>query len=305
MENEFDEIVEEEDEKPDEDPKPKEEPASVETLQSQIEELRKESDGRLSALRSERQERQELKGKVDAVIGMVEQAKTVKQKPEKPTTIPVSENEDGDLFVDPALVTADLREKIERLEASLQVSQGAQTQQTARQGEVNAVVSEDPAYKPAYESLSNAYVFIDKQLGEHVLKQGIDPKSLSGIDEALDLLEGSESFKKEFAKRYPGIALDLVVEAFTPTPAGQVNKRKLTQALKKLKPSEQEEKGLGKTLKFLTKKPSNLSSVRNQRGSAESSLDNIAGMDMDDFLSMSDQQVGELERILRDEELQG
>ncbi|MEA3427703.1 MAG: hypothetical protein U9Q84_00490 [Thermodesulfobacteriota bacterium] len=286
--------------------------ASIQDLQAQMEDLKKESDGRLKALRSERQERQDLKAKIDATTNLINQFKQERDQetPEEktPKSVPVIFDEEGEPFVDPkalSATTADLQKQISQMQQALSNSEGKRNQETNAQAELNAVLSQKPEYKTGFKTLKEAYKNIDSALESMVLKQGVDPKNFTGIEDALDFLETSKSFMVDFSKKYPTLTPDMVVEAIMPTANGRVNKRRLTQALSKLETASSEDQGLSKTLKFLTKKPNNLASASNQRGSAGSTLDGIATMNIDDFVGMSDEQIEALENSLLNEEMQG
>lgn len=313
-------------------PGEKSEPDVVE-LQRQLAEVQRESRGRLTAVKSLRQEYQDLKSKLEMVTDIVAKARQGQGQgsPEEKETaeatisgIPVSFTDDGDPYISPkdlekfreSLATqakpdATITNKLDELE-----NMTRQTELKNRvRAEVDSVLAKDEGYRPAWSLLENAYNEINAELEKIVLERDIDVEKLTPTL-AFDLLETQTVFMKNFNTKYPGIDPELAFEAMTLTPRGSVNHRKLTKALNALKStpketdatSEQGGKkggaGFGPSLKALVKKPSSPASATNQKASPGISLDDITSMKLQDFERLPEDAIRTIERLLEREELE-
>ena len=302
----------------------------IKALQERIDALERESAGRLKGLRAEREQRKALEAKVATVVDLVSKSKSAKQQAGSDNDvddetvsaggkkIPVSFDDDGNPYIDPddligltkrqiSSVEKQLASKVEQVEQSQQ----ANTAQTENAKAVESVLSRDAAFPAAYAKLNQAFKMLDEGMDRIVARSDIDPASLT-IDQCLELMESDATLMKNFKAQFPTIDIDTVVEAMALSPAGRVNTRKLSKALSALKSKDDEsadgdtggkqKKGIGKTLKTITS-ARNLAGATNQKGSRDTSLDDIASLTTDDFLSLTDAQVKEIEKVLLQEEL--
>lgn len=306
-----------------------EEQVTFADLQEKIKELEKESIGRLKDLRSEREKRQALEAKVSTVTELIARSRAPKEA--EPTeaeetvkagkkTIPVKFDDNGDPYIDVddlkgltasevKSVEKQLGDKIDRLEQN----DVSTAQQLRIVNEVKSVLSMDEAYPQAFGKLEEAFQMMDQRVTALIERRGIDPKGLD-LDQCIEILESDKTFMKEFKSKYPSVDVDTVIEARALTPSNRVNRRKMVRALDALKSTtetanggakpEDKKGGLSKTLKALTS-ARNLAGVKNQKGTRETSLVDLAELDIDDFMSLKDSDIKELERALRDDELGG
>jgi len=303
----------------------------IKALQERIDALERESAGRLKGLRAEREQRKALEAKVATVVDLVSKSKSARQQQASGESgtddetvsaggkkIPVSFDDDGNPYIDPEDLIGLTKKQVSSVEKQLasKVEQVEQTQQVlAAQTEnakaVDSILSRDPAFPAAYARLNQAFRMLDEGMDKIVARTDIDPSTLT-IEQCLELMESDAGLMKQFQSQFPGVDVDTVVEAMALSPAGRVNTRKLSKALSALKSKDDEsatgdtggkqKKGIGKTLKAITA-ARNLAGATNQKGSRETSLDDIASLTTEDFLALSDAQVKEIERALLQEEM--
>jgi hypothetical protein len=305
----------------------KQEPPTVESLQAKLDELEKANKGLQNDIYEARDERRgkigELTGRLNQVTELIAKAREGKQgtaEEEDQTVdvagqkIPIKFDDDSNPYVDPKdlehLTKSEVKE-VENKVDKIEQTQAVRDRNDAQTQAIQTVLSSDEAYPNAFRSLDEAFKFLDTELEQIVREKDIDVKTLTP-DGAMDLLEASESTMKAFRQKYPNADIETVIEGRMLTPNGQINTRKLRKALNALKAPGGDEttattaetnKDKLKTLKAITSKPSNLSGMRNQRGTAGMSLDDMANITQEDFENMSDTDVAKLERLLRDEEL--
>ena len=309
-------------------------PLTLEALTAQVDQLAKESDGRLKTIRSERKARQaaeaslnELKGKVDALTTIFSEAKARRTAaPDGGTTtpqgedtqatvqvgkkaIPVKFDDDGNPYIAPddldKLTPKQVRtvdQKLERIEQTQALTQ----QQERVKRDVEAVLSTDPAYPGAYQDMFKAYAFADKSIEKIIERQDIDLKDLD-LERAVDLLEADKGFMKEFSANYPGVDLDVVIDGVLSlqyaSQGGLFSRRKFQKALNALKGLDGPNRGTGKgadklaQMKSLGRKPSNLGNLRNQGPSGTAKA--VEELTVNDILSMSDTDIAKLEQQIK------
>lgn len=289
-------------------------PPSIEELTAKIDALSKEKDGMYREMVSERKTRQEIKGQLDAIKDMMAAARAnresmITESAEKAvdstTTksgIPVSFDDNGNPFIakkDLAELTSSELEKVKRELETIKSTNFHQTAVDQNRAILGEILNEDERYQAAFAKVQKAYGYLDKKTGEVMRKYGLELNTTS-LDEVMVILEKEHG--DEFSDMFPGLDIDVVVEAFTTGPNGLLRPRKISKAIRTVVSSEGEGEKSNqkiKNLKFIASKPSNLSGARNQKGSSGRTLDDIANMDIKDFESMTDADFQKLERAMR------
>lgn len=287
---------------------------SVDDLAAKVEALAKEKDGMYRELRAERQTRQELKGKIDMITEMMATARAnresmIEDAAEKAVDgtktkagIPVSFDDNGNPFIDPKDLVDLTGGELSKVKKELSDIKNQNFHRTAvdqNQTILSEVFNQDERYPAAYGKVQKAYAYLDKATGDVMRKYNMTIQTTS-LDEVMTLLE--KEYGGEFSDMFPGLDIDVVVDACTVGPNGLFRPRKVEKALKTAAAIE-DEKGSGnqkiKNLKFIASKPSNLSGQRNQKGAAGRTLNDIADMDTRDFENMSDADFRRLEGALK------
>jgi len=309
--DEADDLTDEEDDKG-KSSKPEEKPEeSIDSLAQKVEALAKEKDGILKELLSTRQAKHELKGKIDAITEMMAAAKSNREEMiadgaedavdgvKTKGGIPVSFDEDGNPFIDtkdmPKFDSAEMVELKKEL-AGLKNQSFHQQAVDQNQRILAEVIGNDERYAGAYQRVQQAYQYLDNKTGEVMRQYGLSLQTTS-LDEVMALLEKEHG--GDFADQFPGLDIDVIVEACTTGPNGLLRPRKVQRALK----DAVADGGNGadqkiKNLKFMAGKPSNLGGARNQKGASGRTLNDIADMDVKDFESMPNAAFKQLERAL-------
>jgi hypothetical protein len=281
------------------------EPDATAELQAKVDALTKEKDGIYKEMMSERKTRQELKSQMDNVAGLInelkikKEAQTAKEDVETVNGIPVKFNEEGDPFIDPKdlmpVVEPTLNE-VKQDVSSIKDNSQAQALELKNTEIINSVLQADPSYVAGFQKVQQAWTFLDKGLEDIIIQKGIDPASLT-LDGALDIIEKSD-VARQFSEQFPGLDIDLVVDANTRGPNGLVSGRKLRKAVKSATALSTDGKKQLNKLKFIASKPNNLASQSNQKGGGGRTLNDIAEINVDDFLNLSDADIAKLERAL-------
>ena len=284
---------------------------SIESLAAKVEALAKEKDGILKELLSTRQAKHELKGKIDAITEMMAAAKSNREEmistgAEEAVTgvktkdgIPVSFDDDGNPYIAKKDMPKFDNEEMAELKKELAAIKNQSFHQQAidqNQRILADAIAGDDRYAGAYTRVQQAYQYLDAKTGDIMRQYGLNLQTTS-LDEVMALLE--KEYGDEFSDNYPGLDIDVVVEACTTGPDGLLRPRKVTKALKAA--AVDGDSGTNqkiKNLKFMAGKPSNLTGTRNQKGVTGRTLNDIANMDVKDFESMSDADFKRLERAL-------
>ncbi|MDY6827241.1 MAG: hypothetical protein SVV67_08760 [Bacillota bacterium] len=286
--------------------------AKVDDLVKELEFLKKENKGLYHAQKNERQTRQGLQSQLDQLKGMMEEARAqralmideaAEQSVEGVTTkkgVPVSFDDDGNPYVDPKELTGLANAEITALKKELEAMKSQNFQQetvTANKTIISNVIGENENYPAAYQHVRKAYQFLDDKSGEIMDRYGLSLQTTS-LDEVMSLLE--RDYGEQFESQFPGLDIDVVVEACTVGPNGMFRPLKVQKALKSVLRSQGTRiKGdqATKNLNFFKAKGSNLSGQQNKKGSAGRTLNDIAeSMSVDDFLGMDDKDFKRIER---------
>ena len=213
--------------------------------------------------------------------------------------IPVTFDGDGNPYIDPKDLPKYDSTEMASLKRELAEIKGQNFQQNTiskNQSILSEIIGGNEGYAEAYGQVQQAYKYLDVKSGEIMQRYGLDLTTTS-LDEVMALLE--RDYGNEFATKFPGMDVDVIVEACTTGPNGLLRPRKIQKALSVVaKASNGSGNKTLKNLQFIAGKPNNLSGVRNQKGAAGVTLDDIADMKLKDFEKMSAADFAKLERLV-------
>ena len=302
---------------------------TLEGLQSQVDGLLRANRGLKNDLVDQRGRRaqqeavsQQLQGKIDQISNTFSQALQARQGPEEipeeqrvPGKLPVDFEDDGTPFVDTKgifdLQTGEMQKVQSQIQPNIQELQNQLAQLTAYTSHkealdqqtrgLNALIGSNPSYPDGLKQLTGQWQALNSMFESFLSDNSLPvPKS---IDEAISVILSSP-VKTAFQKQFPNTDVELLTEAFT-TPNQAILERKLKRMLDGITPqipATQLEQGMGETLTALAKKPGNLSGVRNQAASAETTLSRVEAMSQDDFNKLSDSDMDKIHDLLAQEE---
>ncbi|MBU0476376.1 MAG: hypothetical protein KKF62_19675 [Bacteroidetes bacterium] len=283
-----------------------EKPSKEPSIEERLAELEKANAGLKSDLIKERGRRQTSDGRLHQLGEMITMAKEGKASSEEPMPepefpnggIPVQFNEDGNPYIDPKDLGRIQKPLVDKVDALGQKASLTDTQ-INYQRKLGNIIASDEAFEPASKKLSAAYSDLSKTFDKYIADNSLSPPT--SLDEAIEMIDSS-SVGKEFSGKYPNIRVDDVIEAFT-------SPRKFKTALNafvsigdtgELKKGG---KGISPTLRALAKKAKSPVGVQNQSGKTGLGLDDIASINVEDFIGMSDADVAKIERALLQEEM--
>lgn len=278
------------------------------SLEERFESLEKESKGFYESMKAERGKRQELEGRLEGIKdvfseSMAKREESAGKEESKPIPIErlkIDVDDDGTAFLPVGELksylssqgaetgskeVAELRQQIARDRAIYQQEQGFQNT-------VQSIVGESPAYASAHNQLQKGVDWFSARIIAYQ-----EAKNLTGVmstGEALDVAD-SEGFESEFVREFPGLDMERTVRMYD-------GKRDLRAALKSVAGDKTSTGGktAADNLKDIAGKASNLSQLRNQKGSKGApTLDDLAEMDIENF---SDEEVAKLHRLMAREE---
>ena len=285
---------------------------SIESLAAKVDALAKEKDGILKELLSTRQAKHELKGKIDAITEMMAAAKASRDEMitagaeeaaagiQTSDGIPVSWDADGNPYIAkkdmPKMMDSAEIAELKKELAAIKNQSFHQQATDQNQRILYEVIGGDERYMGAYTRVQQAYQYLDSKADAVMKEYGLNLQT-TNMDEVMGLLE--KEYGEEFAEHFPGLDIDVIVEACTAGPNGLLRPRKVAKALKAaIVDGDNSTNQKIKNLKFMASKPSNLSGARNQKGTAGRTLNDIANMDVKDFENMSDADFKKLERAI-------
>ena len=307
---------------PDESAAPQGPGITLEGLQSNLDQLNRANVGLRHALTDERGKRQQYEGRLQGISETFANAleargttqKIIQKEPEIPSKVPVSFEEDGTPFVKADEIarltkigTKDLesltRPQLDRLEQRLnlvtaQLTQG-QALQSQRQA-IDGLLSSNPSYPEGLKALSGQWQHLNRMYDQYIYGNSLPvPNS---IDEAMQQIIGSP-VAAEFERQFPGSDVELLIETFT-TPNTAARQRKLRRALDmNVRSVKRPVDTIGQqNLTRLSRKPSNLGNIPNQVKSANTTIDRVADMSLDDFMKLSDSDIEKVQSLLAEQE---
>ncbi|MDA3807428.1 MAG: hypothetical protein PF440_05860 [Thiomicrorhabdus sp.] len=269
------------------------------TLQQKLDTLENENKGLIKSLTAQRGQRQELQNDLASIKEAIAEARAeattegeVDKLDDTLSKIPVDFDVDGNMSIDPKYLQTKGNPDISALQdeiAALKGTVNAQTTATQEQEGLNTLLREKDGYPEAHKSVSDAWSYLKNDLFDAYLnKKGLAAPQSS--DQAIDMIIDSQELTESFAKKYPTLDLESVVEAhLIGTP------RYMRKALDKaiVKPNESKHE----TLDF--GKPSSLASA-NSGGSdsPESLLDRVANMDTEDYENLPPATLAKIDKLL-------
>lgn len=256
----------------------------------------KANTGLLTAVRSERSQRQELQGReqqindlLSNVLAKREQAGAEGEETAAPTVdnIPVQVNDAGDAFVEPGFVNKMIEKhgeasanRIQALEDQIADERAVADQNAVTDRLVSSVVSEDASYAAGYNKVQNAYAFINNEVINYQNTNRIRGKMSPG--QAIDIISDTE-IEAEFTKAFPGLTVEKTIRMHD-------SKRDLRNAIKDVlaEPTKATVKIDPEATKKLLKKASNLSEVQNQaQVQAGLTAETLSGMKPEEFAKIA------------------
>jgi len=301
---------------------------TLEGLQADIAQLQRANSGLTHALTDERGKRQQHEGRLQGISDTFSKALEARQtqeippepkEPEIPDKLAVDFSEDGSPFVrteDILKLTklkqdnkADLtKPQIEALDGKINQLATQMVQGQALQGQqkvLNSLISSNPTYPEAMSNLQGQWQFLNQMYDQYVSYNSLPVPS--SIEEAMQQIVSSP-VAQEFSKQFPGSDVELLIETFT-TPSTSVMQRKLKKALDGVSKSN----GTGQSnelitpkknnnLSALAAKPASLGNVSNQARSADTTIERVADMGLDDFMALSDSDMNKVHSLLEAQE---
>ena len=305
--------------KPDEEtptPGEPEEPTLKDVL-GKVSVLERERDGLLGAKVAETKKRQAVEAKVNQINETIAGMKArralpeVETEEETPTPEYIAAEVDFDDDDNPVvktdsaairkLVADEAKKLVDAATKPLADKLNANESQTANQRAVAAqqklvedIIGTNEAYPQAFKDIGEQFADLDKLYTRYVQVHGIEGQ---GPDEAIDLIVSTE-IADQFKEKYPGVDPELLVEVrYAPSQA--VYSRKLKRALSLTAKPKEEPKPKDTPVASALGKPGNLGSLPAANKSGGASLDDIAGLDFDDTINLSDSEIAKLDRMLQ------
>ena len=257
-------------------------------------------------MKTERQKRQEIQSQLDQLkgtIAAVMQQRTAAAGTSAPDGkkfkgIPVSETEDGELYIPEEQVQRlfqPFEDRHRNLEMVLQQTNRAKNSQDKAEEVKRAIVGEDESFGPAYQKYQAARTWANNKVVEFQKENGMGGPMTPG--QALDYVF-DEGLEKEFAAKFPSVPLEEIVMA----EESQRNFKKMLKSLSKSSDSTDLLTDNGDKLKKLLRKPSGLGSTPNARAGHVSTAEKMSDFSAQDILDLSDAQIEAIHKALRDEE---
>jgi len=275
---------------------------------SVIADLEKKSKGFYDNMKEERRKRQDIQSELDRIKGTVAAILEMRKQPAalaelgpKPkfNGLPVAETEDGDLYVPSEqlnTVIAPYQQKIEALEQRLQQSNLQQNVESETAKVLQSIVGEDESFGPAFQKYQAARKWVNDRVIEYQRENGIRGPMTSG--QALDTVFSDDHVEQEFAKKFPGFAVEDVVQAEDSQRLFRRTMKNIASVLQPKIPDKITNERFQKVLK----KPAGLGNATNAKGASLSISEKLGDLSPSDIMSLTDAQAKALERALLEEE---
>ena len=296
---------------------------SLEGLQAEMNELKRANTGLIHALTDERGKRQQHEGKLQGISETLAKALAARKEQDAPPPVPkepeipdrmvVSFDEDGTPFLkteDILNITKlkdeakpkfeELNQKVEKISTNMVQERALQQQRQA----LNSIINSNPSYPQAMTQLQGQWQALNGMYDQFISANGLPTPN--SIEEAMGQILSSP-VSQEFTRRFPGSDVELLIETFT-TPSNAVMQRKLSKALKKVSggngvgkpaPAKSAEKS---NIERLSGKPTGFGQVSNQAKSANTTVETVADMSLDDFMGLSDSDIDKVHALLAAQE---
>jgi len=299
---------------------------SLDAIKAELGELKRANTGLIHALTDERSKRQRHEGRLQGIQDTFEKALEARKEPEAPLPVPEEpkipermavefDEDDGTPFIKSEDILnltkankaepkfEELGQKVDQISTHLVQGQALKQQQKA----ISNIINADPAYPQAMQALQGQWQQLNTMYNQYIHANGLPvPNS---IEEAMGQMVSSP-VSQEFQRRFPGSDMELLVETFT-TPSNAVMQRKLKRALYSLsrsngvgqpRPKRSIDQEGQKNLNRLADKPTGFGQVSNQAKSADTTVERVAAMDLDDFMDLSDKDMDAVHSLLQAEE---
>lgn len=275
-------------------------------LVKRLTELEVSNRGLVKALSAQRTHRQDLQSKMDEVTdvlkAVVQQAGSdpkdvslAKDIQKAVNKIQIEYDESGNPYLSTEALSKyesstikDLKDKIERLEnATVSI-----LSKTTEDENLNRFLSEKEGYRDAYKIVTDAWMYLkDVAFDADRIARGL-PQPTS-IDDALDMALTSDTLKADFAKRFPTVDMESVMEAhLLKTP------RYMKKALNSVLNTPKKEANTVKDILDINK-PTSLTQVNTSGGTNnESLLARIANMKPEDFNKLDAATMAKIDKLL-------
>ena len=290
------------------------EPTLTEVLEK-VTTLEKERDGLRGATVAERRKRQAIEnqlGQISETIAEIKARRTIPEIPKEPAepeyiSAEVDFDDDDNPIVktNSAEIKKLIAEEAKRLIADETKTLKDEFQATKEQSanerateahrvQVEKIVGQDEAYPQALKDIGEQFQELDKMYTDYATTNGIEGQS---PDDAIELIATSEIGKK-FQEKFPGIDPEALIE-LRYAPNQKAYNRKLKKALAMAAKTKTEPKTEVSPVKSALGKPGNLGSLPAAHKSGGKSLDQVAEMDFDDFINLSDKEIDEVDALIQ------
>jgi len=278
--------------------------------------LEKERDGLRGATVAERRKRQAIEGQLGQISETLAEIKARRMVPELPENtadpeapeyIPTEIDFDDEDNPVGKVSTAEIK-KLIAIEAKKLIEDETRTMKNEFQAtkdqsatdkavldyrsQVEKIVSKDEAYPQALKDIGEQFQELDKMYTDFAHVNNIEGQT---PDDAIELITNSEIGKK-FQEKFPGIDPEVLIE-LRYAPSQAVYNRKLKKALAMA--AKKETKTEASTVKSALGKPGNLGSLPAAHKSGGKSLDQVADMDFDDFINLSDKEIDAVDALIQ------
>ena len=267
-------------------------------LKVKLTELESTNKGLIKSLTAQRGQRQELQNDILAIKDAIAEARAeattddeVEDLEETLSKIPVDFDDDGNMSIDPKYLKPQGNPDIKALQDELTALKGtvnAQTTASYEQNNLNILLNEKEGYTDAYKLVSKSWNYMKNDLFDNYVESK-NLKAPATSDQAIDMIMESTELKEAFAKKYPTLDLESVIEAhLVGTP------RYMRKALDKAITTSDSKH---ETLDF--SKPNSLS-LANSSGSdtPESLLQRVADMDTEDYENLPAATLAKIDKLL-------
>lgn len=277
-------------------------------LKSMVEDLKKENGGLLQAKQEEKRKRQDnqrrlesIEDKLNDILGSRSKVDTtIESKGQKTIDgIPVNFTPDGEAFIPKDKLnewSKPYQQKISDLEKSLETT--TSKTEAARKADqiITQVLGEDERFPAVYSNYQKARAWINDRVISYQQDNGLTGHLSSA--QVLDVVV-DDDLDQQFQDKFPGMDLETVTVAEDST---RLFKKMLKTHLPvgDIKNNNDDQKRFEKVLK----KPSGLGDSRNAKNEL-GVMDRLSALTQDDIMGLSDKQVRELEKALREDELRG
>lgn len=277
-------------------------------LKKLIEDLKKENQGLLKAKQEEKRKRQENQTRLETIESKINTIIDSKKKTNVDEVtnaikgIPVEFTPDGEAFIPQDKLnewSKPYQQKINELQQLLQTTRNDTIASQEAEKTITRILGEDERYPAVYNDYQKARDWINKQVIDYMKENNLKG-AMSGT-QALDIVFSDDDLEKQFQEKFPSMDLESVIVAEDSTRLFKKMLKTHVEPSNKTPLENNDDKNrFGKVLN----KPSNLGHNRNAKTDL-SIMDKLETLSQDDIMNLSDKQIADLEKALREEELRG